>query len=164
METQPPPSPRLLDLDINGRHHTVKAMPNQTLLELLRSELALTGAKPGCDLGECGACAVLVDGAPKLSCLLLASSLEGQKIVTVEGLGNSTNPSVVQKAFHLEGAAQCGYCTPGFVIVATALLEKGPSPSEDEIRAALSSNLCRCTGYGPIVAGVKRAMEMKKNG
>ena len=139
---------------VNGEPRTVSFPVHHTLLEVLREELALPGTKHGCELGECGTCTALVDGVPVLSCLTLAVEMEGHAIETVEGLqrGNDLHP--LQAAFADLGAAQCGYCTPGMLMVAKALLAEKPDPTEEEVRAALAGNLCRCTGYHKIVQGV----------
>jgi carbon-monoxide dehydrogenase small subunit len=130
----------------------------KTLLEVLREDLNLPGTKHGCELGECGACAVLVDGEPMLSCLLLGAACDGRRIETVEGLGREGRLHPLQEAFADLGAAQCGYCTPGFLMTAKALLDRNPSPNRDEIREALSGNICRCTGYQQIVEAVEEAV------
>jgi carbon-monoxide dehydrogenase small subunit len=140
---------------LNGEETEVAFAPHKTLLEVLREDLQLTGTKHGCELGECGTCAVLVDGRPVLSCLVLAAELEGRAIETVEGLqrGNDLHP--LQAAFADLGAAQCGYCTPGILMVAKALLDENPRPSRDEVCEALAGNLCRCTGYHKILEAVE---------
>lgn len=144
-------------LTVNGESRTVAFPVHHTLLEVLREELALTGTKHGCELGECGTCTVLVDGQPVLSCLALAAEMEGRAIETVEGLqaGNALHP--LQAAFADLGAAQCGYCTPGILMTAKALLAENPSPARDQVRAALAGNLCRCTGYIKILEAVEGA-------
>jgi carbon-monoxide dehydrogenase small subunit len=144
-------------LHVNGEATAITVAPQETLLEVLRERLSLTGTKHGCESGECGACAVLMDGKPVLSCLLLAPECDGSVIETVEGLaaGDSLHP--LQEAFADADAAQCGYCTPGFLMAAKALLDERPNPSRDEIRQALSGNLCRCTGYNQIVDAVEKA-------
>jgi carbon-monoxide dehydrogenase small subunit len=144
-------------LTVNGERRTVAFPVHHTLLEVLREELGLTGTKHGCELGECGTCTVLVDGQPVLSCLALAAEMEGRAIETVEGLqlGNELHP--LQSSFADLGAAQCGYCTPGILMTAKALLAANPSPQRDEIRAALAGNLCRCTGYIKILEAVEGA-------
>ncbi len=146
-----------LTLHVNDEERTVVFPSHHTLLEVLREECGLTGTKHGCELGECGTCAVLVDGRPVLSCLMLAAEAEGQRIETVEGMqeGNALHP--LQEAFADLGAAQCGYCTPGILLTAKALLADNPSPTRLEISEALSGNLCRCTGYIKIVEGVEFA-------
>lgn len=144
-------------LNVNGESRKVAFPVHHTLLEVLREELGLTGTKHGCELGECGTCTVLVDGRPVLSCLLLAAEIEESTIETVEGLqqGNALHP--LQSAFADLGAAQCGYCTPGILLTAKALLEANPAPARDQIRAALAGNLCRCTGYIKILEAVEGA-------
>ena len=147
----------VLRLTLNGEERAVAFPTHHTLLEVLREECGLTGTKHGCELGECGACTVLVDGRPVLSCLVLAAEMEGRAIETVEGLqvGNALHP--LQAAFADLGAAQCGYCTPGILMAAKALLAAQPSPSRAEVRAALAGNLCRCTGYQKILEAVEGA-------
>jgi carbon-monoxide dehydrogenase small subunit len=144
-------------LRVNGEPVEVSFAPYKTLLEVLREDLRLTGTKHGCELGECGACAVLVDGVPQLSCLVLALDCEGRSIETVEGLarGNALHP--LQAAFADLGGSQCGYCTPGVLMTAKALLEHEPEPSRERIKEALAGNLCRCTGYQQIVEAVEQA-------
>ena len=147
----------MLTLHENGETRTVAAEPHHTLLEVLREELDLTGTKHGCELGECGACTVLVDGVPILSCLTLPLGMTGAEILTVEGLASRTELHPLQSAFAEEGAAQCGYCTPAMLLTAKALLDANPRPSRDEIAHAISGNLCRCTGYTAIYEAVERA-------
>ena len=142
---------------VNGEETEVLFAPYKTLLEVLREELELTGTKHGCELGECGACAVLVDGEPVLSCLALALDCEGREIETIEGLAQGAELHPLQAAFADLGGSQCGYCTPGMVMTAKALLDKEPAPSRERIREALSGNLCRCTGYQQIWEAVERA-------
>ncbi len=142
---------------INGEQAEVAFAPQKTLLEVLREELALTGTKHGCELGECGTCTVLVDGMPVLSCLALAISYAGRRIDTVEGMAQGGKLHPLQEAFAELGAAQCGYCTPGFLLAARALLDANPAPTRDEIKDALSGNLCRCTGYLKIFEAVESA-------
>ena len=146
-----------LRLRVNGEDFDAVVAPYNTLLEVLREDLALTGTKHGCELGECGACAVLVDGAPMLSCLVLALECEGRAIDTVEGLARGPELHPLQAAFADLGAAQCGYCTPGILMTAKALLEAEPDASRDRIKEALSGNLCRCTGYQQIFEAVEEA-------
>ena len=146
-----------LTLRVNGEEQQLFAPVHKTLLEVLREELDLTGTKHGCELGECGACAVLVDGAPILSCLALPVELQGSEIVTVEGLGRGATPHALQQAFAELGAAQCGYCTPGFLVTAKALLDEDRAPDREKIVDALSGNICRCTGYVKIFEAVELA-------
>ena len=147
----------LFTLRVNGEPHTIAAELHHTLLEVLREELGLTGTKHGCELGECGACTVLVDGVPVLACLTLPATLGDAEVTTVEGLGTAEKLDPLQVAFAEEGAAQCGYCTPGMLMTAKALLETNARPSRDEIAAAISGNLCRCTGYTAIYEAVEKA-------
>jgi len=145
-------------LTLNGEETDVSFAPYKTLLEVLREDLGHTGTKHGCELGECGACAVLVDGKPVLSCLLLALECDKKNVLTVEGLCADGKLHPLQDAFADLGAAQCGYCTPAILVTAKALLDQNPTPSRDEIREALSGNLCRCTGYQRIFEAVEAAM------
>ena len=147
----------LLRLRVNGEIKEVATEINKTLLEVLREDLSLTGTKHGCELGECGTCAVLVDGAPVLSCLMLGIEAVDTEIVTVEGMTQNGRPHPLQKAFADLGAAQCGYCIPGILLTAKALLDENSHPTRDEIRQALSGNLCRCTGYTKILQAVELA-------
>ena len=142
---------------VNGERVEVAFTPHKTLLEVLREDLALTGTKHGCELGECGTCAVLVDGRPVLSCLYLGLECEGRRVETVEGMASASGLHPLQKAFADLGAAQCGYCTPGFLLTARALLDANPDPTLAEIREALAGNLCRCTGYVKIFEAVELA-------
>ncbi|WP_028572831.1 (2Fe-2S)-binding protein [Desulfonatronum lacustre] len=140
---------------LNGRPLELETEPDRRVVDLLREDLGLLGTKEGCGSGECGTCTMLVDGVPKLSCLMFAVQLEGRSIVTVEGLGSGTDPHPVQRAFAEHGAVQCGYCTPGMVVTAADLLARKPCPDRQAIREALSGNLCRCTGYQKIVDAVE---------
>ncbi len=142
---------------VNGETREVLYRPHLTLLELLREDLQLTGTKHGCELGECGACTVTVDGIPVLSCLVLAQAVEGQEITTIEGMADGPDLHPLQEAFVEVGAAQCGYCTPGVLLAADALLAGTPKPTRDEIKLALSGNLCRCTGYIKIYEAIELA-------
>ena len=144
-------------LQVNETSYPVEIEADRTLLSVLRGELGLTGSKEGCDDSECGACMVLVDGQPVNSCSYLAVQVDGRQVTTVEGLAEGTKLHPLQQAFLDHGGVQCGFCTPGMLISATALLAANPDPSDDEIRAALSGNLCRCTGYVGIVAAVRSA-------
>ena len=149
-------------LTVNGRDHDVDAAPDTALLYVLRNDLELNGPKYGCGLGECGACTVLIDDQPVLSCLTLAIRCAGRSIETIEGLTAYGRPSVLQRAFHEKLGTQCGYCTPGMIMAAEALLRRNPHPSEDEIREALAGNLCRCTGYVKIIESVQTAAEASR--
>ncbi|MBI4638781.1 MAG: (2Fe-2S)-binding protein [Candidatus Rokubacteria bacterium] len=146
-----------LRLTVNGETREVLAPVHKTLLEVLREELGLTGTKHGCELGECGTCTVLVDGEPVLSCLALPVELEGRRIATVEGMAEGARLHPLQQAFAELGAAQCGYCTPGILLTAQALLTGIPEPTRAEVREALAGNLCRCTGYTKILDAVELA-------
>ena len=148
---------RLLRLRVNGEVKEVATETNKTLLEVLREDLGLTGTKHGCELGECGTCTVLMSDEPVLSCLVLGLEAEGSEIVTVEGMTQEGRQHPLQKSFAALGAAQCGYCIPGILLTAKALLDKNRHPSRDEIREALSGNLCRCTGYTKILQAVELA-------
>jgi carbon-monoxide dehydrogenase small subunit len=150
------------NLIVNGEPLEASFAPYKTLLEVLREDLALTGTKHGCELGECGACAVLIDGEPQLSCLVLAVECEGRAIETVEGMGNGATLHPLQAAFADLGAAQCGYCTPGILLTAKALLEKENAPSRERIKEAISGNLCRCTGYQQIFEAIEEASRRMK--
>ena len=150
--------PKLVTLKINGRTHHVALDPNVTLLDTLR-DLGYTDVKNGCEIGECGACAVLLNGQPVNSCMVLAWQADGAEIVTNSGLGTMDNPHPLQEAFADAGAIQCGFCTPGMIISAKSLLDKNPHPDEQQIREALSGNICRCTGYQHIVDAVKLAAQ-----
>jgi carbon-monoxide dehydrogenase small subunit len=147
----------LLTLRVNGETHSIAAEPHHTLLEVLREEMGLTGTKHGCELGECGACTVLVDGTPVLSCLTLPIELDGAEVTTVEGLATGPELHPLQTAFAEEGAAQCGYCTPGILMSAKALLDRDPDPTREAIAQAIAGNLCRCTGYTAIYEAVEKA-------
>lgn len=147
----------MITLSVNGRDHSVDADPATPLLYVLRDDLGLNAAKFGCGLGQCGSCMVLVDGAPVVSCVTPVAALEGRRIRTVEGLGTAEDPGPVQRAFIEEQAAQCGYCIPGFMISAQALLERTATPSDAEIRDALHPNLCRCGTHMRIFKAVRRA-------
>ena len=146
-----------VNIEVNGERQDLEVDGRWTLLRVLRDVLGLTGAKRGCDLGECGACTVLLDGEPVNSCITLAAMCDGKSITTVEALGSSDALSPLQNAFLENDGGQCGYCTPGFVMSATALLESNPNPSDDEIRQALAGNICRCNAYGRIIESVRSA-------
>ena len=150
-----------IDLNVNGETFTVAVPPQKTLLQVLREDLDLTGTKEGCSEGECGVCTVLLDGLPVRSCLLFAVDVRGRQVTTVEGLAQGEKLHPIQKAFIEQGAIQCGFCTPGMLLSAKALLDNTPSPSEDEIRIAISGNLCRCTGYQKIVKAIETAAHAK---
>ncbi len=147
----------LIKFTLNGEPAEVAFAPHKTLLEVLREDLNLTGTKHGCELGECGTCTVLVDGRAILSCLMLGLDAEGRDVKSIEGMAEGTQLHPLQETFADLGAAQCGYCTPGFLLVAEELLKKNPQPSRDEIKEALSGNLCRCTGYIKIYEAVELA-------
>jgi len=154
----------LVDLNVNGHHRQVGIQPWDTLLDVVRHSMNLTGTKRGCDMGTCGCCAVVVDGRPVLSCLTLAADCEGKTIETIESVASEDGLHPLQKGFTDCGATQCGYCTPGFIIAAKCLLENNPSPSRDDIAWALSGNMCRCTGYQKILDAVEQAaLEMQDN-
>lgn len=146
---------RKLGLNVNDELWEIEVEPHRTLLEVLREDLGLTGAKEGCGLGACGACTVLIDGAPALSCLTLAVEVQNKNVRTIEGLLKEDQPDPIQLAFVDHGAIQCGFCTPGAIMSAKALLGKDPNPSRKEIEEALSGNLCRCTGYKKIIEAVE---------
>ena len=154
-ELDRPVDRRVLVLRVNGEDHQLLLPVHKTLLEVLREDLGLTGTKHGCELGECGACAVLIDGEPQLSCLVLALECEGRVIETVEGMARGAELHPLQAAFAELGAAQCGYCTPGILLTAKALLAREPRPSTSRIKEAISGNLCRCTGYQQIVEAIE---------
>jgi carbon-monoxide dehydrogenase small subunit len=157
----------LIELRINGRKHELAVEPCELLLDVLRQELQLTGSKRGCDDSSCGACTVLVDGVPTLSCTILAMSCSANgafapEITTVEGIADHGALAAIQKAYGDWGGAQCGYCTPGFMVTVKALLDSNPDPSEEDIRRALSGNLCRCTGYTQMYQAIKAAIEAEQ--
>ena len=154
----------LIELRVNGRTHEVAAEPSALLLDVLRQQLELTGSKRGCDDSSCGACTVLVDGVAMMSCTLLGASCEGQQITTIEGVTEHGSLAAIQKAYGDWGGAQCGYCTPGFIMTVKSLLAEHADPSEEDIRAALSSNLCRCTGYNQMYEAIRSAIAAELNG
>jgi carbon-monoxide dehydrogenase small subunit len=161
----PAPKKAHLTLCVNRDDPEVSFAPYKTLLEVLREDLNLTGTKHGCELGECGTCAVLVDGAPVLSCLVLALECEGREIETVEGLASGSTLHPLQAAFADLGGSQCGYCTSGMLMTAKSLLDKELNPSRERIKEAISGNLCRCTGYNQIVEAIESAAaELRKTG
>ena len=147
---------------VNGTVETATVPSGMTLLEFLRERLYLIGAKEGCGMGECGACTVILDGVPVTSCLVLAVEADGREVRTVEGEATDGELSALQRAFIAEGAVQCGFCTPGMIMSARALLQRNPHPSDPEIREAIAGNLCRCTGYEAIVRAIRRAAERGK--
>ena len=155
---------RKVSFRVNGREENLILAPNRTLLNVLREELELTGAKPGCEAGECGACTVILNGKPVNSCLVLAVELEGSDIVTIEGLGGPGRLDEMQQAFIGEFALQCGYCTPGMILMGNALLAENPDPTPDEVKEYISGNLCRCTGYENIVKAILAVAASRKAG
>lgn len=146
---------KLIGVTVNDVYYEVAVKPNQTLVDMIRYDLGLTGTKNGCGEGDCGACTVILDGAPVNSCLVLAMQADGRKITTIEGVEGKEGLHPLQKAFLEKGAVQCGFCTPGMVLSAKSLLDENPTPSEEEIREGISGNLCRCTGYLQIIDAVK---------
>jgi len=154
----------LIELRVNGRTHELAVEPSKLLLDVLRQDLSLTGSKRACDDSSCGACTVQIDGVPMLSCTMLAASCEGQAITTVEGLADHGGLAALQKAYGDFGGAQCGFCTPGFMMTVRALLANNPDPTEDEIREALSSNLCRCTGYLQMYQAIRAVLQAEQKG
>ncbi len=154
---------QLITLMVNGDPYEVMIKPSETLLEVLKNKLGLTGAKHACDTGKCGACTVLIDGKPVRSCLTLAISVRDREITTIEGLAKGEELHPLQQAFIKHGAVQCGFCTPGMILFTKSFLEENPKPQEEEIRKALSGNICRCTGYGKIIEAIQAAAkEMAK--
>jgi len=155
---------RILELILNRRRRVDAVPDNLLLLDYLREIVGLTGTKTGCDGGECGACTVLVDDVPRLSCLTLAASVQNRRVDTIESLGHDGQLSAVQRGFHEKLGSQCGYCTPGYIMASVGLLRRNPHPSDDEIREGLGSNICRCTGYVKIIEAVKYAAELQSAG
>ena len=155
---------RIVQLTLNGRARSDAIPDNVLLLDYLREIVGLTGTKTGCDGGECGACTVLVNDQPRLSCLMLGAMADGRRVDTVESLMQDGHLSAVQRGFHEKLGAQCGYCTPGFIMASAGLLRHNPRPNEDEIRDALGSNICRCTGYVKIIEAVMHAAELHERG
>ncbi len=155
---------QLIQLNVNGRKHELAVEPNAILLDVLRRDLGLTGSKRGCDDSSCGACTVQMDGTPMLACTMLAVSCQNVEITTVEGIAEHGSLASIQKAYGDWGGAQCGYCTPGFMMTVTALLANNPDPTDDEIRDALSGNLCRCTGYEQMFQAIKAAIDAERKG
>ncbi len=149
----------LIDFKVNGKSYQMDICPTMRLLDLLRDELGLTGTKEGCAEGECGACTVIIDGEAVNSCLVLASQIRDKEILTVEGLGEDGELDILQEKFLEYSAVECGFCTPGMLMSAKALLMKNPNPTEEEIRLAIAGNLCRCSGYAQIVEAIKAATE-----
>jgi carbon-monoxide dehydrogenase small subunit len=149
-----------IELKVNGEIFRVRVETHRTLLEVLRETLGLTGTKEMCNKGDCGACTVIIDGKPMLSCLILAIEAEGKEILTIEGLAKAYELHPIQKAFVDYGAVQCGYCSPGFIMSAKALLDRNPHPTEEEIKEGISNNICRCTGYVKIVEAIQAAAEI----
>ncbi len=145
---------KILKLHVNGEEYEVLTETHKTLLEVLREDLQLTGTKRGCDLGACGACTVLIDGKPHLSCLTLAVDAQRKEITTIEGLSKDGELHPLQRAFVEKGAIQCGFCTPGMILTAKAFLDENPHPTEEEVKKAISGNICRCTGYVKIVEAI----------
>jgi carbon-monoxide dehydrogenase small subunit len=154
----------LVELKINGRTRELAIEPSALLLDVLRQDLQLTGSKRGCDDSSCGACTVLVDGVAMMSCTLLAASCQQQEITTIEGVSEHGSLAAIQKAYGDWGGAQCGFCTPGFIMTVKSLLAENPNPSEDDVRNALSSNLCRCTGYNQMYAAIQSAIAAEQQG
>lgn len=154
---------RVVSATVNGDNVEFLCEPRQTLLEVLRDTLEMTGTKEGCSNGNCGACTVIMDGEPVVSCLVLAMEAEGSKLETIEGLGQNGELDALQQAFLEEAALQCGICTPGFIMQAESLLRRNPNPTEEEIRFYLAGNLCRCTGYDKIVRAVQTAVKKRAN-
>jgi carbon-monoxide dehydrogenase small subunit len=154
---------RIITLTVNGRRHQAALPPNVTLLRALREYFGYVDVKNGCEKGDCGACTVILNGKAINSCLVLAWQADGGEILTASGLGTPDRPHPVQRAFADEGAAQCGYCTPGMVLSGKVLLEENPHPTETEIREAISGNLCRCTGYGQIVRAIQKAADLMES-
>ena len=146
-----------ISLDVNGTLHSLEIEPQETLLHVLREKLGLTGTKANCEEGECGVCTVLLDGQPVNSCLLLAVRAQGARVETIEGLTQAGRLASLQDAFAQEGAIQCGYCTPGFLMTSAALLDQNPAPTDDDIVFALAGNICRCTGYHKILKAIEQA-------
>ncbi|MDD3654339.1 MAG: (2Fe-2S)-binding protein [Desulfotomaculaceae bacterium] len=151
---------QLIELEINGRAYEIPINPRDLLVDVIRKKVGLTGTKKGCGQGDCGACTVLIDGEPVLSCITLAIACQGKKITTIEGLAAADGKlHPIQQSFVDHGAVQCGFCTPGMILTSKALLDKNPKPSEDEIKRGIAGNICRCTGYKKIVEAVSAASE-----
>ncbi len=152
-----------ITFELNGKRVECEARPNRTLLDLLRADLGLTSVKKGCEQGECGACTVLLDGAPVNSCLVLAPQVEGRAVTTLDGLVDDPLMAALRKAFMEDGAIQCGFCTPGMLLSAYALLRENPRPTEEEVKTAIEGNICRCTGYIKIIEAIMDAAERIRN-
>lgn len=150
-----------IKLTVNGKQFELNIQPWRTLLEVLREELRLTGVKEGCGIGDCGACTVIMDGKTVNSCLVLAAEVDGKEITTIEGLSNGDKLHPIQEAFIERGGLQCGFCTPGMILSAKALLDENPNPTEDEIKRGIAGNFCRCTGYSSIIESIKAAAQNK---
>jgi carbon-monoxide dehydrogenase small subunit len=155
---------REIGLQVNGQHYSVQVEPDELLVDVLRERLDLIGTKKGCGTGDCGACTVLMDGCPVTSCLVLAVAAEGKSIMTVEGLADGDELHILQQSFIDHGAVQCGYCTPGLLMMAKSMLDHNPMPTEAEVRAGIAGNLCRCTGYSKIVEAILAAGEQMAGG
>jgi len=153
-----------IELIVNGHLYEVVVKPTESLLDVIRDKLGLSGAKKGCNVGECGSCTVIMDGMPVRSCLILATRADGKNIITIEGLAERGKLHPLQEAFVREGALQCGFCTPGFILSAKVLLDENPNPSEEEIKRAIEGNLCRCTGYTGIIKAIRAAAESSGKG
>jgi carbon-monoxide dehydrogenase small subunit len=150
-----------IEISVNGESHMIKVEPRRTLLQVIRYDLGLTGTKAGCEKGECGSCTVIVNGRPINSCLLFAVEADRSEIITIEGMAKGTELHPLQKSFIQNGAIQCGFCTPGIILVAKTLLDENPEPTESEIRHAIAGNFCRCTGYDKIVKAIMAVSEGK---
>ncbi len=153
---------QIIHLNINGEEHDVLAHPGESLLDVLRNRLFLTGTKQGCNEGDCGACTVIMEGRPVNACLVLAVEAVGQKILTIEGLANGSKLHPLQEAFLKYGGFQCGFCTPGMLLSAKSLIEQNPDPTDEEIKQGISGNLCRCTGYAKIVESIREAARVMR--
>lgn len=153
-----------IEMIVNGNRHKVEVHPWETLLEILREKLQLTGTKEGCGLGECGACTVIMEGVAVNSCLIPAMEAEGKEILTIEGLAANGKLHPIQQAFVAHGGMQCGFCTPGMILSSKSLLDRNPDPSEEEIREGIAGNFCRCTGYTKIIESIKAAAEEMRGG
>jgi len=153
-----------IECTINGKRETIEVDPSETLIEMIRERLHLTGTKEGCGMGECGACTVIMDEVTVNSCIVLAAEADGKSIVTIEGVGTREKLHPVQEAFVKQGGSQCGFCTPGMVVTGTHLLKKTPHPTEEEIREGMAGNFCRCTGYTKIIESIAVAAEMISKG